>query len=313
MSAGEGWGSERFEGLSGGDIARWGLALLLVLGGGYALSQGAKHLPTPALTLGEPEPAILIDLAPMEPEAVVPEDVEPVAEVPPEPAEAPPPEQPPEPVPMAEPPMPEEAEAPTPVEPEAQQPAKPEPQALPESVPSEVVPPQEVAEAELPAEEPPLPAEPVEEIVETVSDVPMPVMISPSLQQRRENTPALPKPVVRQPAPQAQSAAPPAPRAQASAPTISPQQWQAQALAQLDRRKVYPRSAQADGIQGTVDISFSVSESGQITAVSVARSSGSSILDQAALETARRASPLPAPPAGYANRAMTAAIRFALR
>ncbi|MET3924815.1 energy transducer TonB [Devosia sp. 2618] len=139
-----------------------------------------------------------------------------------------------------------------------------------------------------------------------MSDVAMPVMISPRLQEQRESMAALPKRAPRQ-----QTTAPASPPPAAN--TVSPQQWQSQVLAQLDRRKVYPRAAQADGVQGSVGISFSVSASGQITAVSIARSSGSPVLDQAALDTARRASPLPTPPAGYANRSITATIRFSLR
>ena len=322
MRAGKGWGSECFDGLSRGDAARWGIALVVILGAGWGVAQGVQRLPTPALVLGEPEPAILIDLAPMAPEEVIPDIIEPVAEVAPEPEPEMAEELPPETIePEAAPEIvtPEVAEAVAPVIPEVQQPIE-EPEPLPEPVTPESVAPTEPEEVEDIPEEPPLPAEEVEDIVEATSDIPMPVMISSRLQERRENTAALPRPVVRQPAAPKPTVSTPAPSAQTSAPasppptasTISPQQWQAQALAQLDRRKVYPRSAQSDGIQGTVDISFSVSASGQIASVSVVRSSGSSILDQAALDTARRASPLPPPPPGYAGRALTAAIRFSL-
>lgn len=316
MRAGEGWGSDRFDGLSRGDAARWAFALLVILAAGWGVAQGVQRLPTPALVLGEPEPAILIDLAPMAPEEVTPEVDEPVAEVAPEPEMAD--EVPPETIQQEAVPdivTPGVTEALAPVIAEVQRPIEELKPLVPEIV--ESTEPEEVEDI---PEEPPLPAEVVDGIVEALSDIPMPMMMSPGLQERRENTPALPKPVVRRPAAPKPTVSTPAPPAQTSAPasppptasTISPQQWQAQALAQLDQRKVYPRLAQSEGIQGTVEISFAVSASGHITSVNVARSSGSSILDQAALDTARRASPLPPPPPGYAGRALTAAIRFSL-
>lgn len=181
-----------------------------------------------------------------------------------------------------------------------------------------------------PEPEPPVDLEP-EPLAEpapeepTVSDIAMPVMISPELRQRREETPATPRPQrnptprkpaaepVQQQQPRPQQPAASQPPAQAAAPRISPEQWQNQVLRRLDQRKVYPRAAGERGESGTVVISFSVDASGRVSSVGVARSSGSPDLDQAAIETARRASPLPSPPAGFAGQSLSATIRFTLR
>ncbi|SEQ60248.1 outer membrane transport energization protein TonB [Devosia sp. YR412] len=333
MSAGEGWGSERFDGITFGDGARWGIALLVVLAAGFGVANTVRSLPTPALTVGEPEPVILLDLAPVVPveqatpevaEVLPPEPAEPVEELPPETAQ-PVEELPPEVVEPVETVQPETvqpdvvkpelqtAELPEQVEPLAEQPPEPV-----EPLPQEIVEPEPV-EQMAGVEEEPVPALPPDEVLAAEPDVPMPVAISPRLQAQRENTAALPPPVRRQPAPRAPAATPPPARQQASAPAapaasaVSPQQWQAQALALLDRRKVYPQQAQNDGIEGSVDVSFSVSASGQLGSIRISRSSGSGVLDQAALDTARRASPLPPPPADIAGATLTATVRFSLR
>lgn len=66
----------------------------------------------------------------------------------------------------------------------------------------------------------------------------------------------------------------------------------------LRRSLRYPSQARRQGVRGEVHVRFTVSSSGGVGSVRVARSSGSSILDQAALDTVRRAAPFPAIPAG---------------
>ncbi len=60
--------------------------------------------------------------------------------------------------------------------------------------------------------------------------------------------------------------------------------------------------------RGTAVIAFSVGSSGQLARASVARSSGSSALDQAALALIRKAAPFPRPPAG-AQRSFSIRIK----
>ena len=61
--------------------------------------------------------------------------------------------------------------------------------------------------------------------------------------------------------------------------------------------------------RGVVRVSFSIASSGGLAGVSVARSSGSPKLDQAAASMIRRAAPFPKPPAG-ARRSFTISIEF---
>ncbi|MCA1300538.1 energy transducer TonB [Stappia indica] len=65
----------------------------------------------------------------------------------------------------------------------------------------------------------------------------------------------------------------------------------------LGRSLRYPRSARRKGLTGEVTVGFTVQSSGVATGVRVVRSSGSPILDRAALETVGRAAPFPRIPA----------------
>lgn len=61
--------------------------------------------------------------------------------------------------------------------------------------------------------------------------------------------------------------------------------------------------------RGTARVAFSISSSGGLAAVSIARSSGSSQVDGAALDLIRRAAPFPRPPAG-AQRQFVVPVQF---
>jgi protein TonB len=60
--------------------------------------------------------------------------------------------------------------------------------------------------------------------------------------------------------------------------------------------------------RGAVLVQFSVTEGGRLASVRVARSSGSTRLDRAALTVVERAAPFPAPPAG-ADRSFSVQIK----
>ena len=68
-------------------------------------------------------------------------------------------------------------------------------------------------------------------------------------------------------------------------------------LAHIERYQRYPSAAKRDGLQGTVLVAFAMRRDGSVVRVGVKSSSGRPVLDQEALETVRRAQPLPAIPA----------------
>jgi protein TonB len=90
---------------------------------------------------------------------------------------------------------------------------------------------------------------------------------------------------------------------------VSPASWKSELVAQLNRHKRYPSGATGTG---TATIAFTLNRSGEVTSARLVGSSGDSALDQEALALPRRASPLPAPPAGLPGTsfALNVPIRF---
>lgn len=71
-------------------------------------------------------------------------------------------------------------------------------------------------------------------------------------------------------------------------------QWGAAIRKKVERRKAYPKAAR--GASGEVVVKMTVSRSGALEAVAIARSSGNAALDQAALTAVRRTGGFPAAP-----------------
>ncbi|MFN3476517.1 MAG: energy transducer TonB [Candidatus Methylomirabilales bacterium] len=61
----------------------------------------------------------------------------------------------------------------------------------------------------------------------------------------------------------------------------------------IEQAKFYPDLARSRGIEGTVELRFTLSANGSVMEVKVLRSSGSSVLDMAAVEAVKRAAPYP--------------------
>jgi protein TonB len=74
--------------------------------------------------------------------------------------------------------------------------------------------------------------------------------------------------------------------------------YQRRLLAHIEPYKRYPEAASDARPRGTVQLVFQIDRAGRVLGVWVSRSSGSSVLDMAAIDTVRRAAPLPAIPAG---------------
>ena len=98
------------------------------------------------------------------------------------------------------------------------------------------------------------------------------------------------------PKPSEQRASAPTSAAQgtASQPTVSTASWRGSLIAHLNRYKRFPAGANP----GTVQVAFSIDRSGRVLSSRVVGSSGDSALDAEAAAMIRRASPVPAPPAG---------------
>lgn len=88
--------------------------------------------------------------------------------------------------------------------------------------------------------------------------------------------------------------APPAPRASNSAAAT----WEAQLLAHLEKFRRYPAAARARKQQGVTHVRFRMNRAGAVLTAEVIRSSGVTLLDRAAIDTIRRAAPLPPIPEG---------------
>jgi len=150
-----------------------------------------------------------------------------------------------------------------------------------------------------------LPEEQPEMVTETIETPPAEVVLPKPVKKPVEKKPIVkkekpPQKVVKKPAPKKVTAAEPAKRknrttqAEAKAtraPSVSPARWHSQVYAAIARRK--PRDR---GVSGRVSIRFVVNGSGSIVSAGVARSSGNSALDSAALSMVRGAR-VPAPPA----------------
>lgn len=91
--------------------------------------------------------------------------------------------------------------------------------------------------------------------------------------------------------------------------------WQRQIFAHIVRFKRYPEEGRAKRLAGETLVAFSLDRDGMVANLRVARSSGSVLLDQAALGVLKRATPLPRPPATLRGDALDFSLpmRFALK
>jgi protein TonB len=79
-------------------------------------------------------------------------------------------------------------------------------------------------------------------------------------------------------------------------------------LAQIERNKYYPIMARKRGIEGTTKVTFKIKKDGSVAVVKITKPSGAKILDDAAVDTIRKASPFP-----YVPNPITVPITFNLR
>jgi periplasmic protein TonB len=174
-------------------------------------------------------------------------------------------------------------------------------------------PPQEEVDTPPQPQETPIEQPPQQQIVPDLLPAPQAeVMLAPPPPKVEE------KPVVKQvkqPKPQARKQ----PRtnlrraATAAAPTpgfngAAAQSWKSEIVERISSVKEYPEDARP--ASGTAVVAFSVNRNGQILGARLVRSSGSSLLDRAAVETVRRANPVPPPPPGVPGGSFTIPLHF---
>ena len=98
----------------------------------------------------------------------------------------------------------------------------------------------------------------------------------------------------------------PSPSSSAAVNRVSLDQEAAKFLKALElhisRYQRYPEAARRDRVHGKVQLVFSMQRDGTVTDVRIESSSGYSVLDQAAIDTIRRAAPLPRIPAELPER-----------
>jgi periplasmic protein TonB len=190
----------------------------------------------------------------------------------------------------------------------------------PEVTRNDVAPGPEQVRADTPPEKA---VETPEETTNTIQQAPHPeVMLVPP-----KPTPAPPTPKeTHQPVPTASApqtapvrrsavAAAPAQAAPSGNPSQSLSSWKTQVVGLIERNKRYPAEAQARHEQGEAQLAFSIDRQGRVVSSRIARSSGSSALDQEALALPRRAQPFPPPPPELrgAQISLSVPIQFHIR
>jgi protein TonB len=78
----------------------------------------------------------------------------------------------------------------------------------------------------------------------------------------------------------------------------------------IQQARKYPADARKNGIEGGVEMAFTVMKQGGLKDVQITGASGHALLDEEALATIRRASPFPEMPAGYAGQEMTMRVKI---
>lgn len=106
--------------------------------------------------------------------------------------------------------------------------------------------------------------------------------------------------------------------ARATAPAWAPTarvRYEELLFAWMNRHKEYPVLAQRRGLEGRGSLRVRIDRDGRVLERALLRSTGQSLLDDAALDMVRRASPFPAVPDGYAGSTFefVAPIEYRLR
>jgi periplasmic protein TonB len=189
--------------------------------------------------------------------------------------------------------------------------------APPTETPPEVTPGPQMRQAETEVAEPPqtipvpeLPPAPKPNVVLTTPPKPKPKKIVKEV-PKPVVKPAREPPAPRTSAPRAAAASKAAASPAASAASAAA--WRSAWSAALNWNRHYPEAARARGEQGTVRLALTIDRGGHVVSARLIASSGSSILDQAALEMARHVSGRPLPPEMGSSVSLTVPVRYSIR
>lgn len=97
--------------------------------------------------------------------------------------------------------------------------------------------------------------------------------------------------------------------------SVAMPRWTAKLVEQIERNKRYPDGAQARRREGVVQVAFVIDRGGRLVDVRVATSSGSDVLDAAAVDLLKRSAPFPPLPADFGDERIDLVIplHFKLR
>lgn len=194
----------------------------------------------------------------------------------------------------AAPPPPSEPRPPKPVPPKVERRAEPVAKA-PKPIPAP--PPQiRAVEAKVPAPPPAVETPAIDSTPAEVAPPPAP-MTAPAL-----------RPVETEVAAAAEAPTRPLSRAERARAAREQNDFLRQLMAWLAQHRTYPDAAKKDKTQGTAVVRFSIDRQGRVLSASINRSSGSTVLDAAALEVLQRASPVPAMPASMGRDRLTISL-----
>jgi protein TonB len=120
------------------------------------------------------------------------------------------------------------------------------------------------------------------------------------------------KPVRETPAPRTSAPLRAATASKAAASPAASAAWRS-SWAGMSWNRHYPDAARARGEQGTVRLALTIDRGGHVVSARIIASSGSSLLDQAALEMARHASGRPLPPEMGSSVSLIVPVRYSIR
>jgi protein TonB len=122
------------------------------------------------------------------------------------------------------------------------------------------------------------------------------LVLSPNWLARQQRPPTPPAPAAMAEAVSTEAATAATPRRPRDLPRNLSGSSLRRAQSALSEHLYYPPQAVALGLEGDVILLLNLSDTGQLLSASIARSSGHAILDQAALDAARRIGALPGNP-----------------